>query len=205
MKTHQKYSVIVFDLGNVLINFDYKIAAAKFNEIEPQLGEKFLFYQKQNYNRHREFEKGLLDEDNFIKAVLSDINGKIDSDTFKRIYSDIFTVNYDVVKLLPGLHEKFMLILMSNTDPLHKKYGWEKYNFLSNFDYKVLSFEAGAVKPEEKIYSKVEMLSNVPPERHLYIDDINEYVKAAQNRGWDAIQFIHYDQLMNELKAREIF
>jgi glucose-1-phosphatase len=198
----QKYSVIVFDLGNVLINFDYNIAVRKFNDIEPNLGKKFLEHHKNNYQTHRKFEKGLISQEEFIQTALSGINYKVDPNTFSIIYSDIFTTNNEVISLLPILKKGFKLILLSNTDLLHKKYGWEKYEFLSYFDYLVLSFEVGSVKPEEKIYKAVEELSKVPPQQHLYIDDIAEYTEAAQKRGWNAIQFLNYQQLVKELRHR---
>ena len=189
----QKYTVIVFDLGNVLLNFDYNIAVEKFDRIEPGLGNKFLAYHKRNYHIHREFEKGMINEEEFINIALKGVDNKIDSETFSNIYSDIFTPNLNVISLLPILKNKFKLMLLSNTDPLHKKYGWEKYEFLKNFDHLVLSFEANAVKPEEKIYKTVEELSNHSANEYLYIDDIAEYADAARKLGWDAIQFLNYN------------
>jgi len=199
-----KYSVIVFDLGNVLINFDYEIAVKKFDNIEPNLGKKFLEHHKNNYHIHRAFEKGMISENEFINIALSGINQKIDSETFAKIYSDIFTPNNDVISLLPILKKKFKLILLSNTDPLHKKYGWMNYQFLSHFDHSVLSFEVGSVKPEEKIYKAVEEFSIVPPQELLYIDDIAKYTETAKMRGWDAVQFLNIKQLREEFRSRNI-
>lgn len=200
----KKYSVIVFDLGKVLINFDYDIAVNRFNKIEPNLGNDFFAHFKNNYHIHREFERGKISIHDFIQFALKGINNKIDTDTFSKIYADIFTAHDDVISLLPTLKKNYMLILLSNTDPLHKQYGWEKYEFLSYFDHKVLSFEAGAVKPEEKIYKAVEMISRVPSADHLYIDDIKEYTEAAEKMGWDAVQFLNYEQLVEELKNRKV-
>jgi putative hydrolase of the HAD superfamily len=200
----QKYSAIVFDLGNVLINFDYRIAVEKFNKIEPNLGKKFLEHHKNNYQIHRSFEKGLITEEEFIRIALSGVNHKVEPETFAKIYSDIFTPNNDVISLLPILKNKFKLILLSNTDPLHKKYGWEKYEFLSLFDHLVLSFDIGSVKPEENIYKAVEVFSKFTPQEHLYIDDIAEYTITAKELGWDAIQFLDYKQLLKELQSRNI-
>ena len=36
----QKYSVMVFDLGNVLLPFDYKVILEKLERIQKGLGEK---------------------------------------------------------------------------------------------------------------------------------------------------------------------
>lgn len=198
------YSVIVFDLGNVLIKFDYNIAIKKLDSIEHNLGKKFYDNYRANYHIHRQFEKGLLTEEEFLEIMLANLDHKVEAEDFCRIYSEIFEPNQEVVSLLPKLKNNYQLILLSNTDPLHKKYGWDKYEFLSHFNYKVLSYEAKSVKPEEKIYRTVEQISQNPSHKHLYIDDIPEYVEAAKQLGWDAIQFLDYNQLYEELRSRGI-
>ncbi len=57
-----------------------------------------------------------------------------------------------------------------------------------------------SIKPEEKIYRAVEKASGFPPEEHFYVDDIEEYVNAAKNLGWDAVQFVDYQKLFIDLQ-----
>ena len=200
----RKFSAIVFDLGNVLIPFDYTIAINKLNQIEKGLGDRFFEHYKSNYSLHREFEKGRVPESEFVNKMLEVVNHKMDADAFCKLYADIFSLNADVLSLLPILKKNYKLFLLSNTDSIHKKYGWEKYKFLSNFDKLILSFEVDSVKPEEKIYRAVEKTSGLASEEHLFIDDIQEYVDGAKNVGWDGVQFVNYQKLVNDLKEREI-
>lgn len=198
------YSAIVFDLGNVLIPFDYSIAINKLNQIDENLGNRFIDFYNSNYHLHRDFEKGIIPEPDFIDTMLQAAKNKINEDTFKRYYSDIFSVNDDVVSILPALKEKYKLFLLSNTNSIHQKYGWQKYEFLTYFDKLILSHEVGSVKPEEKIYRKVEKASGFPSSEHFYIDDIQEYVDAAKNLGWDAVRFENYDKLIFDMNERNI-
>jgi len=69
-----KISVIVFDLGNVLLPFDYNIAVNKLDDIEAGLGEKFTNFYKINYQIHRAFEKGKLSEKDFVNKILNAVN-----------------------------------------------------------------------------------------------------------------------------------
>jgi putative hydrolase of the HAD superfamily len=200
----RKYSAIVFDLGNVLIPFDYSRTINRLNNVEPGLGDKFYDFYKNNYHIHRDFEKGKISEPDFINAMLSVIDHKIDEETFCDYYSDIFTLNENVISLLPALSKNYKLFLLSNTDSIHKNYRWEKYDFLKYFNAAILSFEAGTVKPEEKIYRAVEKASGFSSEEHFYIDDIQEYVDAAIRIGWDAVQFENYEKLTADLKERKI-
>ena len=201
---NRKYSVIVFDLGNVLIPFNYDLVIERLNKIEPKLGNRFLENYKANYNIHRGFERGDISTDEFIKKMMEVVDHKIDKETFCNYYSKIFTVNQNVAELLPVLKKRYKLVLLSNTDPIHKEYGWKDFEFLKNFDKLVLSYEANAIKPELKIYKAVEEFTKLPSKEHIFIDDVADYVEGAKKAGWDAVQFSGYDKLVDDLKERKI-
>ena len=199
-----KFSVMVFDLGNVLLPFNYQRAVKKLNDLEKGLGENFIDFYKANYEYHRAFERGDMPEDEFVEKMLSALGHKIDKETFCRLYSDIFSENKEVVDLLPKLKKNYTLVLLSNTNIIHYKYGWKKYKFIQNFDKIVVSYEAGANKPEKKIYRAVESLTGEHSARHFFIDDIAEYVDAARELGWEGVQYKGYKDLMTELINRGI-
>lgn len=200
----RKYSAIVFDLGQVIVPFDYIHFIEKVNMHKPGSGEKFLQFYKDNYSTHRDFEKGLLPEQEFISIMLNYLDHIIDGETFCKYWSDIFTPDEKVISLLPLLKQKYKLYLISNTNSIHKRYGFQHYGFLKLFDKLFLSHEVKHIKPEEEIYRAVEKVSGFPSEEHIFIDDILEYVEAAKNLDWDGIQFLGYDDLVMNLKAREI-
>jgi HAD superfamily hydrolase (TIGR01509 family) len=199
-----KISVIVSDLGNVLIPFDYDVALQKLDKIENGLGAKFWKYYHDNYNIHRKFERGDLPEDEFIDLMLKAVENKIDKKTFCEYFSQVFTENKEVTSLLPVLKEKYTLVLLSNTNSIHREYGWKNYEFLKYFDKLILSNEVNALKPEEKIYRAVEAFTQRPSNEHIFIDDVAEYAQGAVNCGWDAVQFINAEQLKKDLKNRNI-
>jgi glucose-1-phosphatase len=200
----KKYSAVVFDLGMVLIPFDYTIAINKLNQIDGGLGDRFMEFYKSNYHFHRDFERGNISENEFVSKMLEVVDHKIDAETFKKYYADIFSVDKDVISLLPILKNDYKLFLLSNTDSIHQKYGWQKYDFLKYFDKLILSHEVHSVKPEEKIYRAVEEASGFSSKEHFYIDDIQEYVDAAIKLGWDAVQFVDFKKLEHDLRGRNI-
>jgi putative hydrolase of the HAD superfamily len=200
----RKYSAIVFDLGNVLIPFDYNILIEKINKIKPGLGNKFIEYYRSNYSIHRDFERGFISEDEFVNKMLDVLENRIYANTFCNYYANIFRVNEEVASLLPILKNNYKLLLLSNTDSIHQKYGWQKYDFLKHFDKLILSHEVGAVKPEEKIYRAVEDASGYPSKEHIFIDDVEEYINAAIKLGWSGIHFKDYKSLVEELRIREL-
>lgn len=199
-----KYSAIVFDLGQVLVPFDYKYFVEKVNKHKPGIGERFLKLYRENYSVHRDFEKGKVSEKDFIAQMLKYLDYCVDDETFCRYWSDIFSTNDDLIALLPELKKNYKLYLLSNTNSIHKKYGYQHYDFLKLFDKIFLSHEVGFVKPEKEIYRAVEKASGFSSEEHIFIDDILEYVEGAKKIGWDGIQFINNQDLINNFKLRGI-
>lgn len=200
----QKYSVIVSDLGNVLLPFDYKNIIQRLDGVEKGLGEKFVLFYKENYDIHRRYERGDMSSEEFTDVMLDVIDHRVSREEFFDIYSKIFTVNTDLVAVLPVLKKQYRLVLLSNTNGIHQRYGWQDNEFLKNFDKLVLSHEVGAVKPEEKIYRAVEEFTQAPSAEHFYIDDIADYVAGARKIGWDAVQFVGNKDLFAEFDRRGI-
>lgn len=195
---------MVFDLGNVLLPFDYKIILGKLEGVEKGLGEKFVAYYRDNYDVHRRYERGELSSDEFTDILLNVLEHKISKEQFISIYSDMFEVNTELVAALPVLKANYKLVLLSNTNDIHERYGWSGNAFLKFFDKLVLSHKVGAVKPEEKIYRVVEEFTRVPPAEHFYIDDIADYVAGGKKMGWDAVQFVGDNELFAEFDKRGI-
>ncbi|MFZ1080393.1 MAG: HAD family phosphatase [Candidatus Kryptoniota bacterium] len=200
----QEHTIIVFDLGNVLLPFDYRKMIERFEQIEVGLGKKFADFYKTHYDVHRKFERGEYSVEEFTEILLNVLEHKISNETFYEIYSKIFSVNEELVAAMPALKRNYGLVLLSNTNAIHQKYGWERYEFLEYFDKLILSHEVGAVKPETKIYKAVEAFTRKPSQEHFYIDDILEYISAAKKLGWDAVQFVGNEKLFEEFTKHGI-
>lgn len=201
----KKYSVIVSDLGNVILPFTYDIAVNKLEMIEKGLGKRFYEYFRSNYALHRKFERGDISSEEFVGIMLSVLENKVNAEEFCNIYSKIFVVNEPLVSLIGELSKKYNMILLSNTNKLHREYGWGNYPFLKYFNKLILSYEVHAVKPEPEIFKAAQAFTQKPAKEHLFIDDIAEYTEAAKKMGWGAIQYIDIEQLEKELAKRNIF
>ncbi len=99
----RKYSVIVFDLGNVLIPFDYNILIKKLDAVKEGSGKHFVDTYFANYEFHRDFERGKISEEKFIERMLEILDHSIDGETFCNYFSSIFKQNKEVAALLPAL------------------------------------------------------------------------------------------------------
>ena len=200
----KKYSVIVFDLGNVLLPFDYSKPISYFNRLKKGLGDNFAKMYRENYHVHREFESGILSEEQYLKIILTWLEHTVNEEQFCKVFSNVFTMNRNVIELIPALKEEYKVVLLSNTNSIHKRYGYGDLDFINWFDKLFLSHELQAVKPEEKIYRAVESYTQKKSSEHFFIDDIQEYIDGAKKCGWDGVQFKSYEQLLIDLKDKNI-
>ncbi|MBN2572820.1 MAG: HAD-IA family hydrolase [Ignavibacteriales bacterium] len=199
-----KYSVIVFDLGNVLINYNYTLTANLVEKVEKGFGQKFLDFFSNHFDIVKKLEKGEIGSDDFIDKLSIVFENKINKNDICQFYSDVFIPNEEMISLLPQLKSKYKLVLMSNTNEIHKEYSWGKYDFIKYFDKMILSHEVKFAKPEEGIYKAVMKFTQCPPDEHFYIDDYLSFIEAGKEIGWDAVQFTNFNKLMEELKIRSI-
>jgi len=204
MQLINNYSVIVFDLGNVLLPFSYEAAIISLNNKSAGLGFQFVQYYKQNREVLREYERGNITDNEFLNYVVKGLDNKVTKEEFIQYFAKVFTVDEKLVSLLPKLKEKYTLVLLSNTNAIHEKYGWKNYEFIKYFDKLILSYQVKALKPELKIYKSAEAYTNKPPQEHIFIDDIEENVLGAKAAGWDALLYTNYDKLIADFKERNI-
>jgi 2-haloacid dehalogenase len=77
-----------------------------------------------------------------------------------------------------------------------------KYEFLREFDTRVISGHVGVVKPDPRIYEILFSRVGVAPSQLLFIDDSIANVKASEELGMAAIHFHPGVDLEAELSAR---
>ena len=195
---------ILFDLGNVIVPFDFKRAYAKLGplcscpvtEISARLRSTDLVSR---------FETGRIASEPFVGELSALLGLKITHSEFCDLWTSVFFEDTLVPEsLIAGLRSRHRLLVLSNTNPIHFSMLKARYPVFSYFDDFVLSYEVGALKPDAKIYRKAIERAECLPEECFFTDDIAINVEAARKNGMDAIQFFSADQLEEELKARGV-
>jgi FMN phosphatase YigB (HAD superfamily) len=178
---------VVFDLGKVLVDFDYakssRLFAAK-SKVSPDEVEKLINHSPLLYR----YETGLMTREDFYREVTAQtgFNGTIDE--FGPIFADIFEPIPEMIELQATLRKRGIpTFIFSNTNDLAIGHIRQKYPFFSNFDGYILSYEHGAMKPTAKLYEVVERETGRRGAEIIYLDDRAENVAAGAVRGWQAI------------------
>jgi putative hydrolase of the HAD superfamily len=199
----RRYQALIFDLGRVLVHFDFvrgylaleglcRYSAA---EIPRRVAASGLAV---------ELETGRLAPREFYRRFSELLGLSIDYQHFCGIWTSIFTRELLPESLLEELASQYRLVLMSNTNPIHFAMIQTEYPHLKHFHHLVLSYEVGALKPDEPIYQAALQCAGCAPEECFYTDDIAEFVEAGRRLGMDAVQFESREQLERELRARGI-
>ncbi len=199
--THPK--TLIFDLGRVLVYFDF---ARAYRALEPFCPCPALDMPKRLLSTDlvQRFETGRLAPRDFHAGFSQLIGLDLDYDRFCPIWTSIFTHELLPESLLEDLSNRYRLVLLSNTNPIHFEMIRGAYPHLKHFHDLVLSYEVGALKPEEAIYRAAIERAGCKPEECFYTDDIPEFVEGGRLAGMDAVQFESRQQLERELRARGI-
>ena len=191
---------VVFDLGKVLLDFDYGIATRKLAQhcgvsheaVGGVIDQSPLLYA---------YETGHITCDDFYRQVCSRTGFRGDMGVFSASFSDIFTPIDEMIALHRRLRERAVpTYIFSNTNPIAIAHIRGQFPFFKDFDGYVLSYEHGTMKPEARIYEQVEKVTGKGRAEVLYIDDRPENIEAGRARGW---QVIHHTEPKKTVTAVE--
>jgi putative hydrolase of the HAD superfamily len=195
---------VIFDLGKVLIPFDFsrgyrameKFCAYPAAEIPQRIAATDLVHR---------FETGLVEPRDFVAQLSRMLELRVTYEQFCEIWSSIFLPATLIPEsLLAGIGARYRLLVLSNTNAIHFDMVRQSYPLLRHFHDLVLSYEVKAMKPSPAIYREAIARAQCRPEECFFTDDIPAYVEGARREGIDAVQFESCAQLERDLAARGI-
>jgi len=192
--------VVVFDLGKVLVDFDFTIAARQIaargslptDQVRPVIQESPALVR---------FESGQTTREQFFEEVraLTGFRGGLEE--FVAIFADIFAPMPEMIALHGRLRERRVpTYIFSNTNELAVAHIRRSYPFFAHFDGYIYSYEVGVMKPHPPIYEALERVAGRTGPAILYLDDRLENVQAGAARGW---QIIHHRAPPETITAME--
>jgi FMN phosphatase YigB (HAD superfamily) len=179
--------IVAFDLGKVLVDFDYSIAARKIaarsvmplDEIHNFIGSSDITIK---------YEVGLVTRREFFEQTRKAIGFGGTFEEFGEFFADIFTEIPPMIELHAGLRRRGVpTYILSNTNDLAVEHIRRNFPFFKNFDGYIYSYEVGVMKPDARIYEALEKLAGRGGTAILYLDDLPGNVAAGAARGWRTI------------------
>jgi putative hydrolase of the HAD superfamily len=191
---------MIFDLGNVLIDF------------KP---EKFLLGYTTNENYIKEFTSRVIRSNiwlNLDRGIISLKNAEKEFIErfpnyskfivwFFKHWMEMLTPIKKNVKILYDLESNgYNLYILSNFIIEAFDFVSKNYDFLSLFDGGIISGRVKMIKPESKIYQKLINKYNLVPEESVFIEDVEEFLLPAKKLNLKTILFSNNTDLRLELR-----
>lgn len=178
--------LVLSDLGGVVVRFDNKITATKLavhSKYDADKVSYLLFHPK--HSLVHPYACGKLTTEQFSERVreLLELDHRLTDAEFDAAFADVFTPNREVIDLWDRLKMRGIgLVAVSNIEAL-RAHQLEKMRVLEVFDHLVFSFKEGIMKPSEDLMIRALERSNRVPEESVFVDDVAENLKPAENLG----------------------
>jgi putative hydrolase of the HAD superfamily len=187
---------IVFDLGNVLVDVNYKL----FTDAMHWDYEKFMDFVSSDF--FKEFEMGKHSEETFFKTL--DTYIPINDGDEQRYRDNIpkkFPLRPRTWARLHFLKKRYKILLFSNTNSLDYEALDKMIEIKRVIRYSYVSYVQGYNKPDPKAYQRVEELFHIKPHETLFLDDRSENIEGAKHAGWYAEIIENEDKLFDVFNA----
>ena len=204
MLNPNKYPVIIFDFGAVLVDWSpyylYRKVMANDEEIKTFLEEIDIKNWNPQFDKGVPFEQG-------VEEKCAEFPHH--ADLIRRFNSHwldtMGEVMQETVELARRLKEAGSTLYgLSNWSTSKFNLVKDRFSFLNYLDGYLLSGEVKQIKPDAEIFHTLLNRLGQPAGNCLFIDDSAANIQAAQALGFQTIQFTTADQLEKDLATRGI-
>ena len=179
---------IIFDLGGVLLNIDYKLTIAAFKKLGVKNADSF-YSKKVQDPIFDKLEAGKISPKEFLEQLQKECNNasiELVENAWNAMLVDLPQSRLDYIK---NLRNNYQIFLLSNTNAIHiiafrKKIGekqWEAFSSL--FDKMYLSHQIGFRKPGKEAFQIILEENKLKPNEVFFIDDSTQHIEAAKKLG----------------------
>ncbi|MDD5260270.1 MAG: HAD family phosphatase [Methylacidiphilales bacterium] len=199
-----KISTIFFDLGKVLIDYDFNIAFKRIAERSPLDLEHLESRAYSDYPLIDDYESGRISTPDFFAAMKKHLEFGGTIEELERIWCDVFTPIPDHILYARQLSEYYPLALISNTSDAHIRFVEAAYDFFPVFQKRIYSYQVGCMKPRPEIYQFALQEMNADKVEALFIDDREDNIEGAAKLGWQTIHLRPDVDLRLALRSYEL-
>jgi len=199
-----KISAVCFDLGKVLLQFDWKVMLDRVAAKSPLPPGEIARLLKDD-RQILAYETGAISSAKFFSHLKKRLKFKGTAKELRAAFSEIFQPLAEHIALAALLAPHYPLAIISNTNEAHILHAEATYSFFSLFKARIYSHQVKAMKPDRAIYqAALAALGGVDPLETLFIDDIEDNVLGAVKLGWQTIHLRPGVDLREALASYEL-
>ncbi len=191
---------IIFDIGNVLIDFDWD---GHIKRICGDLSEEALYrinFAAWGNNRWDKFDLGI-DAREVISEMLS--YAPEYSKEMRALFAnfgDCFIRRDSTIPWLQNLKSRgYKVYYLSNYSHIAIESNRECLDFLPLMDGGIFSCDVHVIKPNREIYALLAEKYNLVPDECVFIDDLERNVQGARDFGFAGIRCVSVKQVQEDL------
>jgi putative hydrolase of the HAD superfamily len=181
-----RFNTYLFDIGNVILGFDFSIAVERLREFGITHHDPLAHISEIK----ERYEAGEMDDEEFIELAIGELGFSGADTDFIQIWQEIFHENQPMVATIRRLEgEGAKLYLLSNTNGLHLRHILRDYPVFAAFSGGIYSHEAKSSKPETPMYEQAISRFGLRPQETLYIDDLPANIVTGKALGFVTHQY----------------
>lgn len=187
---------ITFDLDGVYFTED---SFKKFKSIFPTNNSDpdFVEHVLKKSDEMMNFKKGIMTEVDYWGYVNQSFGQNLSIDQITKLLMEAYSTNQNVVDYVKKVRsEGIKTCICTNNFPTRINALNKKFNFLSDFDVQVFSYEVGFNKPDPNIFQTLIDRSGVQPNELFYADDNQSCIDSALSLGINAIVYTTFDNFV---------
>lgn len=194
-------TTVIFDLGGVVFSPDWD----KINEsVIKETGISIFKPKNLDKDYHKELNLGNITEEQYFD-LLKKVANKEEFHTkdlikiYQKYYEKYTYVDDRIISLLNLLKKKYLLVCVTDTNPVHARIN-ESRGIFKLFNHHLVSFNNGFLKSDVGAFQKILHKINKRPEECLFIDDYDANLNEANKIGIKTLKFENYEKLISNMK-----
>lgn len=205
MDENQTIDTIIFDVGNVLVDFDWEGYLDGFGfspEVRDAVASAVFLSPQWN-----EMDKSLLPDQEYLDSFIR--NAPQYEREIRKIYENpadcIHTCDYAVPFVCKCREQGYRTYILSNYSRYIFEQTKHKMPFRNYMDGELFSFQTGQIKPDPEIYQSLLEKYAIEPQHALFLDDRQENLDTAAQLHIHTLLFTSYPQALKDLENIGIF
>lgn len=182
-------NTIIFDLGKVLVNWDWEGYLDTFSYDEKTyhaIADAVFTNPDWAYG-----DTGLVTPDEWLDLFIENApEYEIQiREVYERLEETIYPYSYTLDLIQKYYDKGYRIFFLSNYSEYLYEKSKDRLSFIEAFDGGVFSYREKCVKPDTKIYQLLFERYEIHPEETIFFDDNKDNIKKAKELGLQAVLF----------------
>ena len=195
---------IIFDIGNVLMDFNFQICLRAYAPDE-ETYQKIVKATVQS-PVWAEFDRGVWTDEEILEGFIKN-DPSIESilrNMFERLEGIIKQRDYAIPWIRELKKSGYQVLVLSNFPKKVYELFQNEMTFLQEVDGGILSYQDQVIKPDKEIYNLLMSRYQLNPQECVFLDDLKDNIKTAKELGMHTVLFTTKEEAQDELRKLNV-